>query len=66
MSEILEYMGRWQPIMLILDRRLDCSTCGAVAIFLTAIVSEDDCNILDKADTWCFECYRKHQEGEEE
>lgn len=65
MSEILEYTDRWQPIMLILDRRLDCSTCGAVAIFLTAKVSEDDRNILEKADTWCFECYRRHLEEDE-
>lgn len=65
MNETRAYTARWQPIMLILDRRLDCSTCGAVAIFLTATVSEDDRNILEKADTWCFACYCKHQEEEE-
>lgn len=57
-----EDKAKWQPVMLILDKRLDCTTCGASGIFLTGKVSDSVQNILDKADVWCFDCYRKSQE----
>lgn len=64
-QETTEATAKWQPIMLILDKRLECTTCGALAVFLTAKVSESEQNILEKADALCFECYRKEQEADE-
>lgn len=64
-NETIEATAKWQPMMLILDSRLECTTCGALAVFLTGKISESEQNILEKADTWCFECYRKNQEADE-
>ena len=61
-----EQHTKWQPMMLILDQRLECTTCGALAIFLTGKVSTSEKNILDQADALCFECFRREQqEGDE-
>lgn len=55
---------KWQPVALILNKRLECE-CGALAIFVSGNVSEKDCNVLEKADVWCQDCYVKMQQDEE-
>ncbi len=52
---------RWQPVILVMNRRLECK-CGALAIFVTGKRTEDGYNILEEVDVWCQDCFTKAQE----
>jgi hypothetical protein len=54
---------KWQPVLLILDRRLECK-CGSLATIVVGSVSDtnDTYNILDDVDVWCQECFSREQE----
>lgn len=56
---------RWQPVVMVVNRRLECK-CGALAIFVTGKLSEEneDYNILEDVDVWCQSCFEKAQEEE--
>ncbi len=52
---------RWQPVVLVMNRRLECK-CGALAIFVTGKLIDDEYNILEEVDVWCQDCFTKAQE----
>jgi hypothetical protein len=54
---------KWQPVVLILNRRLECR-CGALATFVTGRVVDNEYNSIEEADTWCQNCLVKAQEEE--
>ena len=56
--------SKWQPVMLVINRRLECA-CGALAIFVTGRIDTDEYNTLDEVDVWCQGCFKKAQEEEE-
>jgi hypothetical protein len=56
---------RWQPVILVLDKRLDCK-CGALASFVTGKVVDNKYNSLEEVDVWCQPCFAKAQEEEED
>ncbi len=57
---------KWQPVMIVTNKRIECQ-CGAIAIFVTGKSSEDnEYNILEEADSWCQDCFKKSQEDEED
>ena len=60
-------LPKWQPVMLVLNRRLECS-CGALAIFVTGKVMEtrDEYNTLEGVDVWCQACFTKAQQEADE
>jgi hypothetical protein len=51
---------KWQPIMLILNRRLEC-VCGALAIFVTGDLVEGSIS-MEHVQAWCQMCFMKAQE----
>lgn len=52
---------KWQPVMLVLNRRLECE-CGALAIFVVGRLRPDGkYNDLEDVDVWCQACYSKAQ-----
>lgn len=55
---------RWQPIILMLNRRLDCK-CGAMAVFVSGHVVDGHYNQLDDVDVWCQPCFEKERAGDE-
>lgn len=56
MSEI-----KWQPVVMIVNRRLECQ-CGALAVFVSGhIPDEGEYNQLEEVDVWCQACYEKMQ-----
>jgi hypothetical protein len=62
MSTIAE--ARWQPVVLMLNRRMDCS-CGALATIVTGTIPDDQGDIvLRDADSWCQDCFNKASQEE--
>ncbi len=59
--------ARWQPVVLILDKRLECD-CGGIAIFVNGKVAElEDHNAwLYDAAVYCQDCWQKIVEEAEE
>jgi hypothetical protein len=62
-------MAKWQPIMFILDERLECE-CGTLAIFVSVLQPEDaELSEEGKRDlhykAYCQSCFEKAQEEEE-
>jgi hypothetical protein len=56
-----EQHAKWQPVMLIANRRLECK-CGALAIFVTGTLEDDDVYTdLTQVDVWCQSCFEKAQ-----
>jgi hypothetical protein len=52
--------ARWQPLMIILrqtTRRLECATCGALAILAIASLATDEQNTLEGVSLYCQSCY---------
>lgn len=56
-------MTKWQPVILILNRRLECK-CGAIALFIVGKVVEDEYNSMEDVDVWCQDCFDKAQQEE--
>ncbi len=58
--------SKWQPIMLIAKRRVECA-CGVLAIFITLEKVEREegkpADVIYSA--WCQECFEKAQEEED-
>ena len=51
--------ARWQPVVLILDTRLECD-CGQLAVFVSGMVAkEDDSAWLYDASAYCQDCWKK-------
>lgn len=59
-----EGQAKWQPVMMILHGvgRLECG-CGAMAIFITATVSDEskETKEFDTFEGWCQDCFKKAQ-----
>jgi hypothetical protein len=64
MSTIAE--SRWQPVVLIVNKRLECK-CGALATFVSGKIATnpDDYNVLNDVDVWCQDCFEKAQEEQQ-
>ena len=62
---IEEIPHKWQPVMLVADRRIECA-CGALAIFIV-LNGEDAPDDTTRADwgytAWCQACWAHEQEG---
>jgi len=67
--------SKWQPVMLIVPERLECSghneqRCGALAIFVCLFPPEQDAENEEKRDmdykAYCQQCFGKAQQEEEE
>jgi hypothetical protein len=58
-------IARWQPVLLTLNKRLECE-CGYLATIVSGKVSEEKYNVLEEADVWCQDCYFKAIEEQEE
>ncbi len=62
-------MAKWQPVMLILDERLECD-CGALVVFVSLLQPED---VVEQEEgkrdmhykSFCQSCFEKAQEEEE-
>lgn len=55
---------KWQPVVMIINKRLECK-CGAMAIFVSGSIAEDDeYNQLTEVDVWCQTCYEKEMEDQ--
>ena len=59
--------ARWQPVILILDKRLDCE-CGSMAVFINGktVEVDDDCGFLNDVRAYCQDCWQAYIEEEEE
>jgi hypothetical protein len=57
-----EKQSKWQPILLIVEHRMECE-CGALAIFvrLDDEIHEDGKHNF-KYTAWCQDCFMKAQE----
>lgn len=56
---------KWQPVFMIINRRLECS-CGALATIVDGTIPEDGkYNDLEDVSVWCQSCYQKMQEEAE-
>ncbi len=53
-----EQTFKWQPVMLITDKRVECK-CGALAIF---VILEEDEESDRHYTTWCQSCFQRAQE----
>lgn len=53
---------KWQPVMVIVNGRLECD-CGALAIFVTAHMHERS-DQLYEVQYWCQSCFDTAQKGE--
>ena len=67
-SKMAEYHtngAKWQPLMLIADKRMECHICAALAIFAVLGQGEDkEGDEYIQVEFWCQECFRKFQDGE--
>ena len=57
---------KWQPVMLVADRRIECA-CGALAIFIVLNRENEDASDATRSDwgytAWCQACWAHEQEG---
>lgn len=59
-------MAKWQPIMLITEKRFECK-CGAMAIFVQLWSPDvDDAEEDWRYKAYCQDCFERAQETEEE
>lgn len=57
-----EVLIKWQPVMMILGKhRLECE-CGALAVFVTADIAD---NQIEDASAWCQDCFERKQSEDE-
>lgn len=57
---------KWQPVMMVINRRLECK-CGALAIFVTGKINDTgEYNVLNEVDVWCQQCFVQSIEGNED
>lgn len=52
---------RWQPVVVVLNGRLECQ-CGNLAIFVTGKIVQAKYNALEEVDCWCQSCFEKAQD----
>lgn len=61
-------MAKWQPVMLITEKRFEC-VCGALAIFVQLWLPDEELE-EDKQDwdykAYCQSCFERAQEEESE
>lgn len=62
-------MVKWQPVMLLLDERLECD-CGALAVFVSLLQPEDKEQKEEKKDmhykSFCQPCFERAQHEEDD
>ena len=62
-----EIPHKWQPVMLVADRRIECA-CGALAIFI--VLNQEDAPDATRSDwgytAWCQACWAHAQEHAQE
>lgn len=57
---------KWQPVMVVTDKRLEC-LCGNLAVIITGKAPDnDEYNSLEEVDAWCQSCFEKHQREEQD
>lgn len=57
---------KWQPVMLVFNRRLECR-CGALAIIITGTFLNERGTVLEGFDAWCQDCYEEApREGDDD
>jgi hypothetical protein len=57
---------KWQPVCLILNKRLECE-CGALAVLVSGNIPDDEeYNVMEDVDVWCQDCFEKSQHEEKE
>jgi hypothetical protein len=58
---------KWQPVMLVLDERLECGVCGALAIFVVLLDRTRGAEGKEDFDytAWCQFCWVKAEEEDE-
>ena len=60
---------KWQPVMLVADRRIECR-CGALAIFIVLNRENEDASDATRSDwgytAWCQACWAHEQEHAQE
>jgi hypothetical protein len=63
---VSEDQAKWQPVMLVKQRRLECA-CGILAIFvcLEEVIDYDGDTLFDYT-AWCQDCFSKAQQEQEE
>ncbi len=61
-----EEYARWQPVVMIVNRRLECK-CGALAVFVSGRLPHEPehYNAMEEVDVWCQSCFMKMQEEED-
>ena len=54
--------SRWQPVVMVLDDRLECE-CGNLAVFINGKVvhEKDDWNCLSDVGAYCQSCWQKER-----
>lgn len=54
---------KWQPVVVVTNRRLECK-CGTLAIIITgkSVGDPDHYNSLEDVDVWCQSCFTNAQE----
>ena len=55
--------AKWQPVMLVAERRLECHQCGALAVFVVLEVAADG-DVWDYT-AWCQDCWQHAQESDD-
>lgn len=56
---------RWQPVLLVLNKRLECS-CGSLATIIVGTIPDNpEKYFLVEMATWCQDCFVSQAEEEE-
>jgi hypothetical protein len=59
-TEKIIMLEKWQPVMLVLDKRLNCS-CGAAAVFIIGSVIDSEEFSIEESQCFCQSCFTKWQ-----
>ncbi len=67
MAEEEKLTSKWQPVMLIMPKRLECGECGALAVFVAMDMTkeEDDGYKVFDYGAYCQDCWQKVTEEAE-
>lgn len=62
MDNSTERPVKWQPVLLVVTKRIECQ-CGALATVISGRGPERDepYYLLDEVDAWCQDCFFKAQ-----
>ncbi len=63
MDELNIDLQKWQPVMLVLDKRLDCGQCGSAAVFIIGSVADNESETLEGVQCFCQDCFTNFQKS---